>query len=185
MLYSPRMTIKTTIIIISCALLSLNSLAQEHRASPLSIATTRYKDTYVKIVYSQPQKNGRDIFGQLVPYGAVWRTGANEATEMTVTTDIMINGQQLKAGTYSIFTIPNQNNWIVIINADLGLWGSYNYNPKRDVLRTEVPVQSQAETTEALTIGFDPRNNVADLYFKWDKTKVVVPIQFVEPKPKP
>lgn len=179
------MTIKTNLIIILSTMLCLNSFAQERRSSPLSIAATRYKDTYVKIVYSQPQKKGRDIFGHLVPYGEVWRTGANEATEMTVTTDIMINSQELKAGTYSIFTIPNQSSWIVIFNADLGLWGSYNYNQKREVLRIEVPVQVQYETTEAFTIGFDPRNNVADWYFKWDKTKVVVPIQFVEPKPKP
>ena len=179
------MTIKTTIIIISSSMLSLNSFAQGRRSSALSIATTRYKDTYVKIVYSQPLKKGRDIFGQLVPYGEVWRTGANEATEITITTNIIVNGQELITGTYSIFTIPGENSWVVIFNADLGLWGSYNYNQKRDVLRIEVPVQLQSETTEAFTIGFDPRNNVADWYFKWDKTKVVVPIQFVEPKPKP
>ena len=171
------MTIKTTIIIILSATLNLNLIAQERRSSPLSLATTRYKDTYVKIVYSQPQKKGRDIFGQFFPFGEVWRTGANEATEMTVTTDIMIDSQQLKAGTYSIFTIPNENAWTIIINADLGLWGSYNYNPKRDVLRIQAPVRLQPET--------EPRNNVADWYMQWDKTKVTVPIQFVEPKPKP
>ncbi|MEQ9413416.1 MAG: DUF2911 domain-containing protein, partial [Cyclobacteriaceae bacterium] len=98
------------------------SHAQEQRTSPLSITTSRYKDTYVKIVYSQPQKKGRAIFGKLVPYGKVWRTGANEATEITITGDILVDGKELKAGTYSIFTIPNENTWTVIFNTDLGLW---------------------------------------------------------------
>lgn len=161
------------------------AVAQEKKASPLSITATRYKDTYVKIVYSQPHKKGRDIFGQLVPYGEVWRTGANEATEITITTDIRIGGQELKAGTYSIFSIPNPDSWTIIFNADLGMWGSYNYNIKRDVLRIVATPVKLNETIESFTIGIDPRNNVADLYFAWDRTKVSVPIQYPEPKPKP
>ena len=77
------------------------------RSSPLAITTMRFKDAYVKIVYSQPQKRNREIFGELVPYGQVWRTGANEATEITLTKDMMVNDKILKAGTYSIFTIPH------------------------------------------------------------------------------
>mgnify|MGYP000976136228 CR=1 FL=1 len=161
------------------------SYAQEQRISPLSVTTSRYKDTYVKIVYSQPQKKGREIFGNLVPYGQVWRTGANEATEITITTDIIINGTELKAGTYSIFTIPNASSWTIIINADLGLWGSYNYNEKRDVMRFVVPVVKNNQVTESFTIGIDPRNNVADIFFVWDKTRVNIPVQYLEPKPKP
>ncbi|MEQ8364252.1 MAG: DUF2911 domain-containing protein [Cyclobacteriaceae bacterium] len=161
------------------------SHAQEQRTSPLSITTSRYKDTYVKIVYSQPQKKGRAIFGKLVPYGKVWRTGANEATEITITGDILVDGKELKAGTYSIFTIPNENTWTVIFNTDLGLWGSYNYNPKKDTVRIEVPVLSTKEVAEAFTIGIDARNNEADFFFYWDKTKVVIPVQYTEPKPKP
>ncbi|MCB0492730.1 MAG: DUF2911 domain-containing protein [Cyclobacteriaceae bacterium] len=161
------------------------SQAQEQRTSPLSITTSRYKDTYVKIVYSQPHKKGRDLFGKLVPYGEVWRTGANEATEITLTGDILVNGQELKAGTYSIFTIPNQKTWTVIFNSDLGLWGAYNYNPKKDILRIEAPVLATKEVAEAFTIGVDARNNEADFFFHWDKTKVVIPVQYTEPKPKP
>ena len=179
------MTLKSTISVIMIAMLAATTHAQDRRASPLSIATTRYKDTYAKIVYGQPQKKGREIFGKLVPYGQVWRTGANEATEITLTTNMMVAGIELKAGTYSIFTIPEQGSWTVIFNADLGLWGSYNYNSKRDVLRISVPSIELQEPAEAFTIGFEPKNNIADLYFMWDKTKVIVPIQFVEPKPKP
>jgi len=160
-------------------------IAQEQRASPLSIATSRYKDTYVKIVYSQPLKKGREIFGKLVPYGEVWRTGANEATEITITTDILLQGREIKAGTYSLFTIPNLNTWTIIINADLGLWGSYNYNSKKDVARFEVPVVHTETVAEALTIGIDPRNDKADIFIMWDKTRVTLPVQYLEPKPKP
>ncbi len=158
-------------------------MAQERRASPLSITTSRYKNTYVKIVYSQPHKNGREIFGQLVPFGELWRTGANEATEITITSDVMVNGKELKAGTYSIFTIPNKTSWTIIFNNDLGLWGSYNYNQKKDELRFDVPAEHTEEVSEAFIIGIDPLNDKANIYLQWDKTKVTFPIQYKEPKP--
>lgn len=154
------------------------------RPSPTAITAARYKDTYVKITYCQPHKRGREVFGKLVPYGEVWRTGANEATEITLTRDIFINGTLLAAGTYSIFTIPGAEKWTIIINKDVGLWGAYNYNIKQDVLRFDIPViQLGNEAFEAFTIQFDQRNNVADLLLLWDKTKISIPIQFIEPKP--
>jgi hypothetical protein len=149
------------------------------RPSPLAIASVRYKDNYLKITYSQPQKNGREIFGNLVPYGQVWRTGANEATEMTTTKDIQIDAIVLKAGTYSIFTIPEKDKWTIIINADIGLWGAYNYNVQKDVWRFQVPVQSTDKTFEPFTVIFDHRNEVADLLMMWDETKVSIPIRFI------
>lgn len=181
------MTIRSCLYYCSFLLLiPLNtSIAQQLRTSPLNIATSRYKDTYVKIVYSQPNKKGRNIFGSLVPFGEVWRTGANEATEITITGDILIKSMELKAGTYSIFTIPDEKSWTVIFNSDLGLWGAYNYNPKKDVLRVEVPVQITTENAEAFTIGINARNNEADFFFHWDTTRVVLPVQYKEPKPKP
>jgi hypothetical protein len=152
------------------------------RPSPLALATVRYKDTYVKITYSQPHKRGRQIFGGLVPYGEVWRTGANEATEITCTRDIIVQGKLLPAGTYSIFTIPNAESWTVIFNKDLGLWGAYNYNPKMDVLRFDVQVQHMSTPVEAFTILFEQKNNAADLILMWDTVRIVIPVQFIEPK---
>jgi hypothetical protein len=149
------------------------------RPSPLAIAAMKYKDAYVKIVYSQPRKNGRTIFGELVPFGKVWRTGANEATEITVTRDISIHGTLLRAGTYSLFTIPNKDKWTFIINSELGLWGSYNYNQKLDVFRFDVPVQKAPNTFEAFTIQFEARNNVADILISWDNTQVLIPVKFL------
>lgn len=151
------------------------------RPSPLAIVTARYKECYFKLTYSQPHKKGREIFGKLVPYGKVWRTGANEATELTITKNIQVNGTLLKAGTYSLFTIPNEDEWTVIINSDVGLWGSYNYNESRDVMRFKVPTGKIAENIvyEAFTIQLEQRNDVADLLILWDKTRISIPIKFI------
>ena len=163
-------------------ILPLTSHAQDQipaRLSPLAMATARSKDTYLKITYSQPQKKDRKIFGALVPYGQVWRTGANEATEVTATRDILINNILLKAGTYSIFTIPQPETWTIIINSEPGLWGSYNYNQKLDVFRFDIPVNTSDKIYEAFTIVIDQRNEVADLLLLWDTTKISIPIKFI------
>jgi hypothetical protein len=171
------------LIIVTHSLLGQEAL--EHRPSPLNMVTSRYKDTYLKIIYSQPQKRGREIFGELVPWGEVWRTGANEATELTITQDILIHSDTLKAGSYSLFTIPGKDRWQVIFNADLGLWGSYNYNPKKDVMRIDAPAQTtDGVVYEPFTISINPRNDKADISLMWDKTQVSFTIQYLEPKPK-
>jgi len=167
------------LLLVICTTTSWAQDAVKPRPSPLAIAAARYKDTYTKITYSQPRKNGRDIFGELVPYDKVWRTGANEATELTCTKDILINGILLKAGTYSVFTIPNQIKWTIIINSDIGLWGSYNYNSKKDIFRFDIPVQTLDLAYESFTIQFEQKNDVADLLLIWDKTKVAIPIKFI------
>ena len=149
------------------------------RPSPLAIASVRYKDSYIKITYSQPQRKNREIFGELVPFGKVWRTGANEATEITATHDVMINDILLEAGTYAFLTIPDRDKWTIIINSDVGMWGAYNYNPQKDVFRFDVPVQSTDKIYEPFTIEFDQRNELADLLIRWDDTKVSIPIKFI------
>lgn len=167
--------------------LPLLSEAQEAikpRPSPLAIASARYKDTYLKITYSQPHKRERSIFGNVVPYGQVWRTGANEATEITVTRDILINNIPLKAGTYSLFTIPEKDSWTIILNSDLGLWGAYNYNTKMDVLRFTVPSQlMQGIVYEPFTIMIDQKTDNAEIILAWDSVQVRIPVKFNEPKP--
>jgi hypothetical protein len=172
-------------ILLSIALVFISidhSTAQQttqQRPSPIAIIAIRYKDAYVKIIYSQPQKRGREIFGKLVPFDEVWRTGANEATEITTTKNIQINGTLLKAGTYSLFTIPQKEKWTIIINSELGLWGAYNYNSKLDVMRFDVPVMTSDIVYESFTMQFNHRNEVADLLLYWDKTKLSIPIKFI------
>ena len=150
------------------------------RPSPTAIVTMKYDDTYVKLTYSQPHKRGRDIFGGLVPYGHVWRTGANEATEITLTGDVLISDDTLKAGTYSVFTIPQKEKWTIIINEELGQWGSYNYNQDADVMRFDVPVERVPNVVwEPFTMAFEQKNEEADLMMMWDQTKVSIPIKFL------
>jgi hypothetical protein len=165
-------------------LLMLSSIgfAQETfkaRPSPLAIAAMRHKDAYVKIVYSQPQKRGREIFGKLVPFGQVWRLGANEATEITITKDILINAILVKAGTYSLFAIPNADKWTLILNSDVGIWGAYNYSQKLDVLRFDTPVKVNATVVEGFTMAFDQKNDLANLLITWDKLRLEIPFKFI------
>jgi len=150
------------------------------RPSPLAIASVRYQDNYIKVTYSQPQRKNRKIFGELVPYGKVWRTGANEATELTTTRDIQIADILLRAGTYSLFTVPEKDKWTIIINADVGLWGAYNYNSIKDIWRFDVPVQPTDKLYDAFTINIESRNEVAELLIMWDDVKVSVPIKFLK-----
>lgn len=150
--------------------------ALEPRPSPMAVAFAKQGDTYVKIVYSQPHKRGREIFGsELVPYGKVWRLGANEATEITLTDEIKIGGKNLKAGTYSMFAIPEKDEWTIIFSNMLGEWGAYNYDEAHDELRVEAPVRSSETTYEPFTIMFNEAGT--ELTMVWDKTKAVLPIK--------
>lgn len=151
----------------------------ERRKSPLSIAKINHNDTYLKITYSRPTKKGRKIFGDLVPYDKIWRTGANEATEITITQPIQFAGKKVEPGTYSIFTIPAEQKWTVVLNEEKGQWGAYKYNKKKDYLRVQVPSKKLDETVEAFTIEFSkPENNSTILSMMWDQTKIDIPIQF-------
>ncbi|MDX1629510.1 MAG: DUF2911 domain-containing protein [Fulvivirga sp.] len=150
------------------------------RPSPLAIAKMKHKDVYVKVTYSQPHKQGRKIFGHLVPYGKIWRTGANEATEITLTDTLIVAGDTLNAGTYSVFSIPQKEQWTIIFNNELGQWGAYNYLQESDELRVEVPVEKIEDVVwEPFTITFDKKNGSADMVLMWDQTRVRVPINFI------
>ncbi len=151
------------------------------RPSPTAIVTMKFEDTYVKVTYSQPHKRGREIFGNLVPYGEVWRTGANEATELTVTEPVKIGGNRIEPGTYSVFTIPYEEKWTIILNEELGQWGAYNYNEAADVIRFDVPVQEVKDVIwEPFTIAFEQKNEHADLLMMWGSTMVSIPIEFLD-----
>ena len=148
------------------------------RPSPVQLArTTLDNGTYVKVHYSAPQKRGREIFGALVPYGELWRTAANEATEITLTGDLRVGGQPLQAGTYSLFTIPGEQTWTVIFNRGLGQNGTDGYATDQDALRLDVPSTRLDQTYEAFTITFEEAAGGADLLLLWDRTRVAVPLR--------
>jgi hypothetical protein len=174
------------LVILVIGWLSLSSTVAQTpaaRISPLDVVSYKYKDAYVKIIYSRPSIKNREIFGKLVPYGEVWRTGANEATEITLTRDVSIMGKPIPAGTYSLFTIPQENIWTIILNKEDGQWGAYNYNSKQDIGRWDVPVSRlSGKSLEIFTIQFINKNNVADLSICWGDICVTLPILFNEPK---
>ncbi len=147
----------------------------EPRQSPIGVARAMMGDTYIKVMYGRPSVRDREIFGSLVPFGEVWRTGANEATEITVSDDILIEGERLEKGTYSLFTIPEQEHWTVIVNRQLGQWGSYSYDKSHDVLRLEVPVAATGNTSEIFTISFEKEEEEATeghLVLAWENSKI-------------
>lgn len=133
----------------------------------------------VRVTYSRPQKKDREIFGKKVAYGKVWRTGANEATEIKVYQDIQLDGKALAAGTYSLFTLPGKTEWEIILNSDLDYWGAYRYNADNDVLRLTVPARTSETVVEAFTIQFKADGDgKANMILAWDKTRVEVPITY-------
>ncbi len=128
------------------------------------------------LLYSRPAKKGREIFGKLVPFNQVWRTGANEATEITFEQDVVFGGKPVKKGTYALFTIPNADSWTVILNSVLGQWGHFTYDQSKDVLRTEITPEKTTEMVEVFTIAFEPNEAGTNLLMRWDDTQVSVPI---------
>lgn len=126
----------------------------EARVSPNAAVMQTVGTTNVVITYGRPSMKGRDIFGGLVPYNAVWRTGANEATTITFSGDVTIEGQPLAAGSYSLFTIPTSDSWTVIFNNEAEQWGAFNYNEAEDALRVTVEPTSQFEV-EQMGFWFD------------------------------
>jgi hypothetical protein len=153
--------------------------------------------TDVTIVYSRPGVKGRKIWGDalavqtaqgeatldnqnirpkeavIVPWGHVWRTGANEATQFIVTDDVLINGQPLKAGSYSLHTVPTPEEWTIIFNKDDGQWGSFTYDEKKDALRVKAKPQMASDNQEWLMYSFDPvTENSAQVNIRWEKTRV-------------
>jgi len=141
-------------------------------------------DLRISVFYNRPSKKGREIFGNLVPYDEVWRTGANEATTFETNKDLTIEGHTLKAGKYSLWTIPRENTWTIIFNEEHGQWGvnsegKPNRDASRDVLEVDVHAIRQDQEFEQFTISFDRTGgNEAEMVLIWDKTVVSVPFSF-------
>ncbi|MGZ5245835.1 MAG: DUF2911 domain-containing protein [Flavitalea sp.] len=132
-----------------------------------------------RIVYSRPFKNGREVYGELIEFGKVWRLGANEATELELFKDAKVNNQKLKKGRYSMFAIPYPDKWTIIINKDTDVWGAFQYDQKKDVTRFDVKTEKINEAAEAFTMFFDKGNDKnTNLVIAWDKVKTTIPFSF-------
>jgi hypothetical protein len=179
------------------------------RPSPKASVMQTIGVTDITITYSRPPVKGRTIFADppatmesrakgeatldnqnerkpgepIVPYNHVWRAGANEATMFQVTDDVLINGQPLKAGTYSMHTVPGKDEWTIIFNNDAGQWGSFTYDDKKDALRVKAKPQTAADNQEWLLYSFDPvTDNSATVNLRWEKVRVPFTVEVKDVK---
>lgn len=137
------------------------------------------EEVIAKAYYSRPGKSDRVVFGGIVPYGIVWRVGANEAVEFKAFKDLTMGGKSLEAGTYSLFAIPGEEEWTIIVNSDLDYWGAFKYDESKDVIRFTVPTKSLSEVVESFSIKFeDLGSGNAVMRFGWDQTMVEIPIAY-------
>lgn len=147
-------------------------------ASPTCTLKQHVGLTDIEITYSRPSVKGREIFGGLVPYGKVWRTGANSATKVVLSTAVKLNGNEVPAGTYALMTIPGKDEWTVIINKGSEQWGAYKYDEKSDVLRFKVKPVTLSQAVETFTIAFNNlRDESAELDLTWDKTQIPLKLE--------
>lgn len=173
-------------LLTSASILNDSIVKPQVRNSPIVIANLKTtENNYVKCTYGQPLKKGREIFGNLVPYGKLWRTGANEATEITFTTNFQIGETQLPAGTYTLFSIPNKEQWTIILNTELGQWGDFAFDANKNVLTYEASVSTNTDIYEGFTIQFEDVVNGFNMFLLWDNIKVTVPIQTIGEIEKP
>lgn len=147
------------------------------QASPPATLKQQVGITDIEISYNRPSVKGRKIFGGLVPYGEIWRTGANSATKISFSTDVKIGGSAVPAGTYELFTIPGEQEWTVIVHKNMSQWGSYAYDQKNDIARVTAKVTRLPSVSETFWIGInDVRDTSATLNLTWENTRVTVPI---------
>jgi Protein of unknown function (DUF2911). len=159
------------LITLLALLIATTQLFAQEQLSP----RVKAKGDGVEISYGQPSKRGRVIFGDLVPYNELWRAGANEATEVTFTKDVNFGGKPVNEGTYTLFVIPKEKEWTVILNSQSGQWGSYDYEKYKvkNVAEITVPVYTVNDEEEKLTYSISKGN----IKIEWDHTGVSIPLR--------
>jgi hypothetical protein len=165
------------------ALVSLLAAMQQDpskRPSPPGTAEITLAGKKVTVNYSRPSMRGRKIYGELVPFGQVWRTGANEATSFTTEADLEIGGARVPAGKYTLYTLPSETTWKLIINKQTGQWGT-EYNQKQDLARVDMKKELIEIPIEKFTVSFLPKgSDAATLRLDWEKTRAQVDIKMVK-----
>ena len=129
----------------------------------------------VKVIYGRPQKNGEEVFGNKVAYDEIWRTGANEATEVKFYQDVVFGDVKVGAGTYVLYTIPGENEWQIILSSNLDVLGAFQYDPLFDVAKIKV-LSKRAEELKIFSINFKEKNENIQMVLGWDTTRVNIPI---------
>jgi hypothetical protein len=147
------------------------------RPSPPGTAEVTLKNKKITIDYSRPSLKGRKVGQELAPYGKVWRTGANEATALNTEIDLNIGGAKVPAGKYTLYTLPSEGTWKLIINKQTGQWGT-QYDENQDLARVDMKKTALPQSVEQFTISFDKKNdNTANLNLDWENTRVSVEIK--------
>jgi hypothetical protein len=147
------------------------------RPSPPAKADVALKGKTITIDYSRPSAKGRKIVGGVVPLNQVWRTGANEATTFTTPVDLTVGNAKVPAGTYTLYTLPSENGWKLIINKQTGQWGT-EYDQKQDLARVDMQSAKTAQPVEQFTISFQKKSeDAANLVMQWENTSVSVPMK--------
>lgn len=164
-----------TIAILTCSLLAFAQQAKNQRPSPAESADCKFSDgKTIHVDYSSPRMKGRKIFGGLVPYGEVWRTGANEATAFVTSANLTVGGKDVPAGNYTIFTVPGPDKWSLIINKKTGEWGIPYKWQGDELLRIDMAVSKPASAVENFTIAFDPAGGKCTMRIEWENTRATV-----------
>ena len=157
-------------------LLPAATRAQEKRASPHADVSAPLAGKKITISYGRPYMKGRAIFGTLVPWGQVWRTGANEATTFTTEADVVIGGLKVPKGEYALFTIPTEKQWTLVVNKTAKQWGAFKYDAAQDLGRVPMNVAAATKPVEQFTIELVPAGKQLTLKMSWDKTVASVAI---------
>jgi len=163
-------------VILMLAVAACAQMGGEKRPSPPAKAECKFSDgKSIHVAYSSPRAKGRKIYGGLVPYGQVWRTGANEATTFVNDVDVTIGGKTVPAGSYTMFTIPDQSKWTLIISKKTGEWG-IPYPDGDDLLRADMSVSKTSGPVENFTISFHEMGSGCHMYLDWESTRATVEI---------
>ena len=165
-------------VVLTLTTVALAQQDKSKRPSPPASAECKFTDgKTVKVDYSSPRRKGREIYGGLVPYGQVWRTGANEATAFVADTNLSVGGKDVPAGSYTIFTVPNRDKWTLIINKKTGEWGiPYKYEAD-ELARVDMQVSKTSAPVENFTISFHEMGNACHMYLDWENTRASVELQ--------
>lgn len=147
-------------------------------ASPKQTIEQQFSISSIKVDYGRPAVKGRKIFGELVPFGKIWRAGANNATKLTINQKVSFGDKIVSPGEYALFVIPQAKQWKIILNKDANAWGAYTYDEKLNIAETDVTVENTNTLQEYFEIKFEPKNEMLiHLVINWEKTKVEIPIQ--------
>ena len=171
---------KITTLAMSLCLVAAVATAEEAKKKPLSPAAkseATISGKKIEINYSAPSRRDRVIMGELVPYGKLWRTGANAATTLTTAADLMIGSLHVPAGTYSLFTVPGEKEWTLVLSKQSGLWGSNGYDESQDLGRVPMTVKKLSAPVETLAIDVKPgKGNDGILSLRWENVEASVPV---------